>query len=117
MTFLLSSPSWHLQVPIAALRTLENEVNKGNFIFRRAKGNMKEDGGGGGGGVESLTWGHDQGRGSRRVWDIHQLTGRHRTKRYDRGTQRECSSKPLKHSIVKRALVFKQWIWAYFYAL
>ena len=34
-----------------------------------------------------------------------------------RGTQREYSSKPLKHSIVKRVLVFKQWIWAYFYAL
>ena len=31
-----------------------------------------------------------------------------------RGTQREYSSKPLKHSIVKRVLVFKQWIWAYF---
>ena len=25
-----------------------------------------------------------------------------------RGTQRECSSKPLKHSIVKRILVFKR---------
>ena len=34
-----------------------------------------------------------------------------------RGTQREYSSKPLKHSIVKRVLVFKQWIWAYFYPL
>ena len=34
-----------------------------------------------------------------------------------RATQREYSSKPLKHSIVKRVLVFKQWIWAYFYAL
>ena len=32
-----------------------------------------------------------------------------------RGTQRGYSSKPLKHSIVKRVLVFKQWIWAYFY--
>ena len=27
---------------------------------------------------------------------------------YIRGTQRECSSKPLKHSIVKRILVFKR---------
>ena len=27
---------------------------------------------------------------------------------YDRGTQREYSSKPLKHSIVKRVLVFKR---------
>ena len=26
---------------------------------------------------------------------------------YNRGTQRECSSKPLKHSIVKRILVFE----------
>ena len=34
-----------------------------------------------------------------------------------RGTQREYSSKPLKHSIVKRVLVFKRWIWAYFYPL
>ena len=34
-----------------------------------------------------------------------------------RGTQREYSSKPLKHSIVKRVLVFKQWIWAYLYPL
>ena len=34
-----------------------------------------------------------------------------------RGTQREYSSKPLKHNIVKRVLVFKQWIWAYFYPL
>ena len=34
-----------------------------------------------------------------------------------RGTQRENSSKPLKHSIVKRVLVFKRWIWAYFYRL
>ena len=34
-----------------------------------------------------------------------------------RGTQREYSSKPLKHSFVKRVLVFKQWIWAYFYPL
>ena len=34
-----------------------------------------------------------------------------------RGTQREYSSKPLKHSIVKRILVFKQWICAYFYPL
>ena len=33
------------------------------------------------------------------------------------GTQREYSSKPLKHSIVKRVLVFKRWIWAYFYPL
>ena len=31
-----------------------------------------------------------------------------------RGTQREYSSKPLKHSIVKRVLVFQRWIWAYF---
>ena len=47
---------------------------------------MKEEGGVGGGGgvgVESLNWGNDQGRGSRRVWDMHLLTGRHRTKRYD----------------------------------
>ena len=34
-----------------------------------------------------------------------------------RGTQRQYSSKPLKNSIVKRALVFKRWIWAYFYPL
>ena len=34
-----------------------------------------------------------------------------------RGTQREYNSKPLKHSFVKRVLVFKQWIWAYFYPL
>ena len=34
-----------------------------------------------------------------------------------RGTQRKYSSKPLKHSIVKRVLVFKRWIWAYFYPL
>ena len=34
-----------------------------------------------------------------------------------RGTQREYSSKPLKHSIGKRVLVFKRWIWAYFYPL
>ena len=34
-----------------------------------------------------------------------------------RGTQREYSSKPLKHSIVKRVLVLKRWIWAYFYPL
>ena len=34
-----------------------------------------------------------------------------------RGTQREYSSKPLKHSIVKRVLEFKRWIWAYFYPL
>ena len=34
-----------------------------------------------------------------------------------RGTQREYSSKPLKHGIVKRVLVFKRWIWAYFYPL
>ena len=34
-----------------------------------------------------------------------------------RGTQREYSSKPLKHSIVKRVLVFKRWILAYFYPL
>ena len=34
-----------------------------------------------------------------------------------RGTQREYSSKPLKHSIVKRVLVFKRWMWAYFYPL
>ena len=34
-----------------------------------------------------------------------------------RGTQREYSSKPLKHSIVKRVLVFKRWIWVYFYPL
>ena len=27
-----------------------------------------------------------------------------------RGTQREHSSKPLKHSIVKRVLAFKRWI-------
>ena len=26
----------------------------------------------------------------------------------DRGTQRECGSKPLKHSIFKRILVFKR---------
>ena len=32
-----------------------------------------------------------------------------------RGTQRECSSKPLKHRIVKRILVFKRQIQAYFY--
>ena len=32
-----------------------------------------------------------------------------------RGTQRECSSKPLKHSIVKRILVIKRQIQAYFY--
>ena len=32
-----------------------------------------------------------------------------------RGTQREHSSKPLKHSIVKRVLVLKRWIWAYFF--
>ena len=36
---------------------------------------------------------------------------------FNRGTQREYSSKPLKHSIVKRVLVFKRWIWAYFYPL
>ena len=35
----------------------------------------------------------------------------------DRGTQRKYSSKPLKRSIVKRVLAFKQWIWAYFYPL
>ena len=35
----------------------------------------------------------------------------------NRGTQREYSLKPLKHSIVKRVLVFKRWIWAYFYPL
>ena len=29
---------------------------------------------------------------------------------HNRGTQREYSSKPLKHSIVKRVLVFKRWI-------
>ena len=29
-------------------------------------------------------------------------------------TLREYSSKPLKHIIVKRVLVFKRWIWAYF---
>ena len=34
-----------------------------------------------------------------------------------RGTQREYSSKPLKHSIVKRILVFKRQIQAYFYPL
>ena len=34
-----------------------------------------------------------------------------------RGTQREDSSKPLKHSIVKRILVFKRQIQAYFYPL
>ena len=34
-----------------------------------------------------------------------------------RGTQREYSSKQLKHSIVKGILVFKRWIWAYFYPL
>ena len=34
-----------------------------------------------------------------------------------RGTQREYSSKPLKHGIIKRILVFKHWIWAYFYPL
>ena len=34
-----------------------------------------------------------------------------------RGTQREYSSKPLKHSIVKRTLVSKRYIWAYFYPL
>ena len=34
-----------------------------------------------------------------------------------RGTQREYSSKPLKHSIVKRVLVFKRSIWAYLYPL
>ena len=27
---------------------------------------------------------------------------------YDRGTQREYSSKPLKHSVVERILVFKR---------
>ena len=36
---------------------------------------------------------------------------------YLRGTQREYSSKPLKHSIVKRILVFKQQIQGYFYPL
>ena len=36
---------------------------------------------------------------------------------YDRGTQREYSSKPLKHSIVKRILVFKRQIQTYFYPL
>ena len=36
----------------------------------------------------------------------------------NKGTQREYSSKPLKHSIVKRFLVFKRYIkWAYFYPL
>ena len=35
----------------------------------------------------------------------------------NRGTQPEYSSKPLKHSIVKRILVFKGRIWAYFYPL
>ena len=35
----------------------------------------------------------------------------------DRGTQRKYSSKPLKHSIVKRILVFKRQIQAYFYPL
>ena len=34
-----------------------------------------------------------------------------------RGTQREHSSKPLKHSIVKRILVFERQIQAYFYPL
>ena len=34
-----------------------------------------------------------------------------------RGTQREYSSKPLKHSIVERILVFKRQIQAYFYPL
>ena len=34
-----------------------------------------------------------------------------------RGTQREYSSKPLKHSIVKRILVFERQIQAYFYPL
>ena len=34
-----------------------------------------------------------------------------------RGTQREYSSKPHKHSIVERTLVFKQYIKAYFYPL
>ena len=38
-------------------------------------------------------------------------------KRDFRGTQREYSSKPLKNSIVKRVLVFKRWIWTYFYPL
>ena len=35
----------------------------------------------------------------------------------NRGTQREYSSKPLKHSIVKRILVLKRQIQAYFYPL
>ena len=35
----------------------------------------------------------------------------------NRGTQREYSSKPLKNRIVKRVLVFKRWMWAYFYPL
>ena len=35
-----------------------------------------------------------------------QIADRRRSQR-DRGTQREYSSKPLKHSIVKRILVFK----------
>ena len=71
--FLLSSPLWHLEVPIVALRTSGDRGKWREWrIFRRAKGIMKEEGGvGGGGGVECLNWGNDQGLGSRRVWDMH----------------------------------------------
>ena len=70
--FLLSSPLWHFEVPIVALRTSGDRGKWREWrIFRRAKGIMKEEGGEGGGGVQSLNWGNDQGRGSRRVWDMH----------------------------------------------
>ena len=38
----------------------------------------------------------------------HSTVEKGRCKTKGRGTQRECSSKPLKHSIVKRILVFKR---------
>ena len=55
--FLLSSPLWRLEVPIAALRTSGDRGKWREWrIFRRAKGIMKQEGGegGGGGGIFEL---------------------------------------------------------------